>query len=424
MLFGDAAASPPEVNYALMAGGDGAATVTAAAAGHQGLADVLQAELAAMLANAGTTAATGWQGLGGTAMLGSASEQAAVLQMASLWMQEAFLAATEAATAHATALSSMVPAPVCTANLETQAALAATNFMGVNTPAILALQALYDEYWTQNASLMTSYQGVVGQSIGLLATPPPFGPPAANPADPGALAGPAQAGSQGALQAGMKSMTQLADSPASAMGGSPMEMMSSMMGQVSSMGGQLSGMAGQAPQLLTSAPSQLSGLFGQFSSMFGQMGGADGAGLLPGSLAGVGAGPQLAGGLGGVGGGGIGAGGLGGLGAGLGGGAGGLGGGVGGLGGGAFGAGAAPAASLIRPASSFAAPAAPGLPAGWAGTATPGGAAPSAGMGGGLFGAPAAAAAGGREQQSSERAPARALQVTASAARRGEGSTN
>jgi hypothetical protein len=65
------------------------------------------------------------------------------------------------------------------------------------------------------------------------------------------------------------------------------------------------------------------------------------------------------------------------------------------------------------------------MPACSAGTAAAGGAVPSAGMGGGLFGAPAAASAmGGRDQQTSERAPARALQVTASAARRGEGSTN
>ena len=102
-------------------------------------------------------------------------------------MQEAFAAATEAATAHQTALASMVPAPVCTTNLETQQALAATNFMGINTPAILALQALYRGYWTQNASLMTSYQGVVGRDRG--AGHPAAGVAgAADPADPGAAA--------------------------------------------------------------------------------------------------------------------------------------------------------------------------------------------------------------------------------------------
>ena len=50
MPFGDAAATPPELNYALMAGGDDAATVITAAAGHQGLADMLQAEMAALMA--------------------------------------------------------------------------------------------------------------------------------------------------------------------------------------------------------------------------------------------------------------------------------------------------------------------------------------------------------------------------------------
>ena len=295
MPFGDAAASPPELNHALMAGGDDAATVMAAATGHQGLADMLQAEMAALLGNAGMTAASGWQGLGGTGMLGSATDYATVLELAFTWLQEAFAAATEAGTAHQTSLASMIPAPVCTTNLATQQALAATNFMGINTPAILQLAALYQGYWVQNASLMTSYQAVVESALAALATPPPLSPSAADPAAPAAAAAAsaAQSGTQGALQASAKSMTQTVDAtgqgakPAEALASSPMSAMGSMgsmLGQFSSlgsMGGQLSGMGGQLPQLLTSAPSQLSGLFSPFSSMFTGMGGAD----LPGAMA-------------------------------------------------------------------------------------------------------------------------------------------
>ncbi|WP_018604191.1 PPE domain-containing protein [Mycobacterium sp. 155] len=410
MPFGDAAASPPELNHALMAGGDDAATVMTAATGHQGLADMLQAEMAALLGNAGMTAASGWQGLGGTGMLGSAADYATVLELAFTWLQEAFAAATEAGTAHQTSLASMIPAPVCTTNLATQQALAATNFMGINTPAILQLAALYQGYWVQNASLMTSYQAVVEAALAALATPPPLSPSAADPAAPAAAAAAsaAQSGTQGALQASAKSMTQTVDAtgqgakPAAALASSPMSAigsMGSMLGQFSSLGS----MGGQLPQLLTSAPSQLSGLFSPFSSMFTGMGGAD----LPGAMAPALPGAMTAGGSA--------ASGLGGAASGLGAGGGGL----GGLGSGVFTSGTA-SASLVRPASSFSPPSAPSLPGGWQGALPLAETAPvpSAGMGGGLYGAPASAVAREQHQQGgADRMPTRTMQVTARAGR-------
>src|SRR5205085_1839827 len=90
-----------------------------------------------------------------------------------------------------------------------------------------------------------------------------------------------------------------------------------------------------------------------------------------------------------------------------------IGGSGGGIGGG--GSGVVPS-SFTRPASSFAAPNQPKLPGGFTGaTAAPEPVAGSAqsGMGGsGLYGAPAAMARDG-ERSSTERAPGRAMQLTA-----------
>lgn len=394
MAFGEPSAIPPEGNYLNISLGDLATSLTAAAAGHQGLADMLLAELTQVQASAAMTAAEGWQGAGGVAMVGSAQEYAAALELAAAWCLEAFAQATEVAMAHQTAMQSMIPAPVCTTNLTTTQALCDSNFFGQNSPAIAGLIAQYQEFWTQNASLANGYQAVITQALGILSMPPPLSPTAANPAGPAAAAAAntAQSATQGALQTSAKSMTETADatSGAGTSAASPMGSMSSMLGQLSSMGGQFSSMGGQLPQLLTSAPSQLSGMFGPMSSMFSGMGGAQNVGAIaPGAASPLTAGGPALSGLGGAG---------------------------GGASSGVF-TSAPASASMVRPASSFSSGSAARLPGGWpAGAAGPAEpvAAPSSGGGGGLYGAPAGAGmAGGRDQNSGpERTADRTMQVT------------
>jgi PPE-repeat protein len=356
---------------------------------------MLLAELTQVQATAATTAAAGWQGAGGVAMVGSAQEYAAALELAAAWCLEAFAQATEVAMAHQTTMQSMIPAPVCTTNLATTQALCDTNFFGQNSPAIAALIAQYQEFWTQNASLANGYQGVITQALGVLSTPPSLSPTAANPAGPeaAAAANSAQSATQGALQTSAKSMTETADATGGAgttSAASPMGSMSSTLGQLSSIGGQSSGMGGQLPQLLTSAPGQLSGMFGPMSSMFSGMGGAQNVGALgPAAASPLTAGGSAVSGLGGAGG-------------------------VGSVSSGVF-TSAPASATMVRPASSFSSASAPRLPGGWAagsGAAAEPVAAPSSG-GGGLYGAPAGAAMAGRDQNSgTERTPDRTMQVT------------
>ncbi len=399
-VFGDSAANPPEVNYWTLMAGDHGASATTAAAAHQALADTLTTTMSMMEGNAASTAAGGWQGIGGVSMLANATEMTAVMSLAVAWLQEGSILAAQIVDAYTLALESMIPGEVCTTNRTTQAGLISTN-IGQNTPAIIALELEYmGHFWTQNASMMATYQAVVSAALAALATPPPFNPAFADPAGP--LAGVVQAGADaatGSLQSGFQSVTQTASSavpatqaPAStatdgmsqAMG-MPMQMVG-MLGQLPQMAGQLPQMFGQVPQMLSQAVQLPMGMLGQLGNA-GNLGAA-GAPVDAASSATLSNAALSTGGAGLGGGGGIGGGGT----------------------------GVVPS-SFTRPASSFAAPNAPKLPTGFGGAnAAPepvAGSAPS-GMGGGsgLYGAPAAMAREGGGS-SSEKAPTRTMQLTA-----------
>ena len=209
--FGDSGANPPEVNYWTLMAGDHGASATAAAAAHQALADTLTTTMGMMEGNAASTAAGGWQGIGGVSMLANATEMTGVMSMAVAWLQEGSMLAAQIVDAYTLALESMIPGEVCTTNRVTQQGLIDTN-IGQNTPAIIALELEYmGHFWTQNASMMATYQAVVSAALAALATPPPINPAVANPAGP--LAGVVQAGSDaaaGSLQSGFQGVSQTA----------------------------------------------------------------------------------------------------------------------------------------------------------------------------------------------------------------------
>jgi PPE-repeat protein len=396
-FFGDSAATPPEVNYWTLMAGDHGTSATAAAAAHQAVADTLATTMGLMEGNAASTAAGGWQGVGGVSMLANATEMSTVMSMAVAWLQEGSMLAAQIVDAYTLALQSMIPGEVCTTNRTTQSGLIATN-IGQNTPAIIALELEYmGHFWTQNASMLAAYQAVVSTALAALATPPPINPAFADPAGP--LAGVVEAGADaaaGSLQSGFQSVSQTAAAPATQGPASAatdgMSQAMSMPMQMVGILGQLPQMAGQLPQMLSQAPQMLSQAVQLPMGMLGQLGnagnlGAAGAPVDAVSSATLSNAALSTGGAGLGGGGGIGGGGT----------------------------GVVPS-SFTRPASSFAAPNAPKLPTGFGGAnAAPepvAGSAPS-GMGsGGLYGAPAAM---GREGagSSSEKAPTRTMQLTA-----------
>ena len=65
--------------------------------------------------------------------------------------------ARASAAAYETAFMGTVPPPVIAANRVLLATLIATNFLGINTPAIMATEAQYMEMWAQDAATMYAY---------------------------------------------------------------------------------------------------------------------------------------------------------------------------------------------------------------------------------------------------------------------------
>jgi PPE-repeat protein len=394
VAFGDSAVNPPEVNYWTLMAGDHGASATAAAAVHQALADTLATTVGLMQGNAASTAAAGWQGVGGVGMLANATEMSTVMSMAVAWLQEGSMLAAQIVEAYTMALESMIPGEVCTENRVSQAGFIASNIIGQNTPIIISLEIEYmGNFWPQNASLMATYQAVVSAALAALATPPPINPAFANPAGP--LAGVVQAGGDavaGSLQAGFQGVSQTAGTAAQAPAtaatdgmSQAMSMPMQMVGQFGQMAGQLPQMLGQAPQLLSQAVQLPMGLLGPLANA-GGLGGAgapvDAASATLSQTAMPTGGAAALGGGGGI---------------------------------GSGGSGVVPS-NFTRPASSFTTPNQPKLPGGFTGaTAAPepvAGSGASGMGGGGLYGAPAAMAREGAGS-STEKAATRTMQLTA-----------
>jgi PPE-repeat protein len=406
-LAGNWAATPPEVNASELIAGDHAASITAAAAAYEALADALLSESALMGATTAGTADAGWQGLGGVAMVGTATTYIAALEALVGWLQASAAGASGIAESYNTAFATMIPEPVCTTNRVAQAEAVASNFMGFRTPEIVAYDTEYfGHMWTNNAAVMGAYESAVMAILDTLTVPPPIAPPTANAAGAaGEAASVAQAGANVGMNAALSqaqtvndaaapTTAQAAATPAAA-GQSMSSMAPQMLGQLAQlpqmaaqfpqMAGQLPQMVGQLPQMLGQLPQMATGLLGPLANPapLGDLAGSDAAAATLSQTA-------LTSGMGAAGGG---AGGGGGFGA----------------------AGAGVISSFTRPTSSFNAPNPPKLPAGWSSvnaeppapvaTATQ---AAGGGMGG-LYGAPPMT---GREGSGPEKAPARTMQLT------------
>src|ERR1700754_169805 len=79
---------PPEVNAGQLFAGDQGASIAAAGTAYEALAAALMEEGAQMGTTAGTTAATGWEGAGGAAMVATAVPYVAALEALSGWVQQ------------------------------------------------------------------------------------------------------------------------------------------------------------------------------------------------------------------------------------------------------------------------------------------------------------------------------------------------
>jgi PPE-repeat protein len=174
---------PPEINSGLMYSGAGSGPLMAAASAW--------GELAADLETTATSYQTVLAQLTGTTWLGPTSARVAAatapfvawLQGTSAQAAQTSAQASLAAAAYEGAFTATVPPAVVAANRSLLAALVATNFLGQNTPAIAATEALYMEMWFQDGLTMDTYAVTSQQAVVL-----PQQTPAPSTSDGGASA--------------------------------------------------------------------------------------------------------------------------------------------------------------------------------------------------------------------------------------------
>jgi PPE-repeat protein len=173
---------PPEVNSGRMYAGPGSGPMLAAAAGWGELAAELYSAAASYSSVISGLTDGSWRGPASVSMAGAAATYVAWMNTAATQAQQAATQAEAAASAFETAFAATVPPPVIAANRAQLAMLVATNFLGINTAAIMATEAQYAEMWAQDAAAMYGYAG----SSAAAATLTPFTAPPQN-TDPAGL---------------------------------------------------------------------------------------------------------------------------------------------------------------------------------------------------------------------------------------------
>jgi PPE-repeat protein len=179
---------PPEVNSSLMYSGAGSGPLMAAASAWDEVAADLESAAASYQAVLAQLTGTSWLGPSSARMAAATAPYVDWLAGTAGQAAQTSAQARFAAAAYESAFAGTVEPAVIAANRALLAALVATNFLGQNTPAIAATEALYMEMWFQDGLTMDSYATLAQQAVVL-----PQQTPAPTPSDGGTSANAAAA---------------------------------------------------------------------------------------------------------------------------------------------------------------------------------------------------------------------------------------
>jgi PPE-repeat protein len=182
---------PPEINSGRMYTGPGSGPMLAAAQAWGSLADELYTAASAYQSVVSELTSGSWSGPSSTSMTTAAGTYVEWLSATAAQAEETAAQGRAAAAGYEAAFAMTVPPPEIAANRSLLAVLVATNFLGQNTPAIAATEALYAEMWAQDALAMYGYAGSSAAATVLS----PFTSPGQN-TNPGGTASQAAAVSQ------------------------------------------------------------------------------------------------------------------------------------------------------------------------------------------------------------------------------------
>lgn len=195
----DFGALPPEINSLRMYTGPGAAPLLAAVTAWNGIADELRLTATVYESVISTLVSEGWLGPASAAMTAAVAPYVTWMSATGLQAEQTASQAAAAAAAYEAAFAMTVPPVAVAANRARLLMLVATNFLGINTPAIAATEAEYAEMWAQDATAMYLYAASAAEATTLT----PFAEPeqTTNPSGPaGQAAAVAQATGSGVTQ--------------------------------------------------------------------------------------------------------------------------------------------------------------------------------------------------------------------------------
>src|SRR6201999_1624698 len=156
-----------------MYAGPGADSLMVAAAAWDGLAAELAAAASGYHSIITELTSGPWVGPSSAQMVAAAVPYVSWLGSAGAQAEESATQARAAAAAFEAAFAMTIPPYVVAANRVLLAALVATNFFGQNTPAIMATEAEYIEFWAQDAAAMYGYAGASAAATAFAPYQPP-----------------------------------------------------------------------------------------------------------------------------------------------------------------------------------------------------------------------------------------------------------
>jgi PPE-repeat protein len=160
---------PPEINSARIFAGPGAAPLLAAAKAWDGLAEDLASSASSFFSVTSDLANGSWQGASSAAMMAVATQYVSWLSAAAAQAEAASSQASAIAAAFETALESTVQPAVVAANRNLVQALASTNHLGQNAPAIADIEAAYEQMWASDVVAMSGYHADASAAVAKLA---------------------------------------------------------------------------------------------------------------------------------------------------------------------------------------------------------------------------------------------------------------
>jgi PPE-repeat protein len=292
---------PPEINSARMYAGPGPGSMLAAAVAWDGLAVELSSAASSYQSVVSGLSGGPWLGPTSVSMAAAAAPYVGWMHATAASTAQTAGQARLAAAAFEAAFVATVPPPVVAANRAQLMALVATNFVGQNTPAIMATEAHYAQMWAQDAAAMFGYAG----SSALASRVTPWTVPAQN-TNLGGLAAQHAALAHATLSAASIQQTTLPQpltavpqtlqslaSPAASTTPSQVSGLVSGSGSSSSLSSQLSSMltdASEASSLSEPAvfgmmlPTQMMGTFSQMARMGAAAPALGGVAMRPSSL--------------------------------------------------------------------------------------------------------------------------------------------